>query len=146
MKKLLFVLMLTLGAFMVNAQEAEFDMNVSKLMELNGTNANYDLLFDQMVVQYKMMKPNVPGEIWEAARRDVFNVKVKELTKQLIPLYKTQFTNDEIKKMIEFYSSPIGKKMVGGTAVITKEGMQIVQNWGMGLGTDLNMYLIKKGF
>ena len=146
MKTLLSVLVLTLGVLAANAQNPDFEKDVLKLMEVNGSAASYDLAFDQMVAQYKMMKPNVPQDFWEAARRDVFNKEIAELNKKLIPLYQKNFTHEEINQLIDFYSSPLGKKLTEGTSKIGKESMPIAQTWGMELGGKLNSYLAEKGF
>ena len=146
MKRLLFIVFMVVGCIIVNAQNSEFEKDVAKLLEVNGNAANYDLAFDQLVAQYKMMKPNVPQEFWEAARRDVFNVEIAELNKKMIPLYKKNFTHEEIKKLIDFYQSPLGKKLTEGTTKIGKESIQIAQTWGMELGGKLNSYLLQKGF
>lgn len=146
MKRFLFIAFMIIGCFIVNAQDSEFEKDVAKLLEVNGSAANYDLAFDQLVVQYKMMKPNVPQEFWEAARRDVFSAEIAELNKKMIPLYQKNFSHEEVKKLIEFYQSPLGKKLTEGTTKIGKESIQIAQTWGMELGGKLNTYLLQKGF
>jgi len=146
MKQLVFILFLAFGAMATNAQSTTYEQDVLKLMEVNGSAASYNIAFDQLVAQYKTMKPNVPQEFWEAARRDVFNKEIVELNKKLIPIYEKHFTHEEIKQLIAFYTSPLGKKLTEGTTKIGKESMQIAQTWGMSLGSKLNSYLTKKGF
>jgi hypothetical protein len=146
MKKLLFFLALAFCATIVSAQDSAFEKDILKLMEVNGSAANYDLAFDQIVAQFKTMKPNVPQDFWEAARRDVFNIKIKELNKKLVPVYQRAFTNEEVKQLIQFYTSPLGEKLTEGTTQVGKETMQIAQAWGMELGNELNSYLTEKGF
>jgi hypothetical protein len=131
--------------YVSQAQLTESEKDILKLMEVNGSAANYDLAFVQMIAQYKMMKPNVPVEFWEAARRDVFNKEIVELNKKLIPIYQKNFSQAEIKQLIEFYQSPLGKKLTDGTSKIGKESMTVAQTWGMSLGGKLNSYLTEKG-
>jgi hypothetical protein len=146
MYKIMFIIGLCLSMYVCQAQQTDSEKDILKLMEVNGSAANYDLAFDQMIAQYKMMKPNVPQMYWESARRDVFNKEIVELNKKLIPIYQKNFSNEEIKQLIAFYTSPLGKKLTEGTAKIGKESMQVAQPWGMALGGKLNGYLAEKGF
>lgn len=145
MYKFLFIIGLCLAACVCNGQQSESEKDILKLLEVNGSAATYDLAFEQMVAQYKMMKPNVPQVFWESAKRDVFDKEIVELNKKLIPVYQKCFTADEIKQLIAFYQSPLGKKLTEGTTKVSKESMQIAQTWGMALGGKLNKYLTEKG-
>lgn len=145
MYKILFIIGLSLSILVCHAQQTESEKDILKLMEVNGSAANYDLVFDQMVAQFKMMKPNVPQLTWDMAKREVFDKEIIELNKKLIPVYQKNFAPAEIKQLIEFYQSPLGKKLVDGTTKVGKESMQIAQTWGMSLGGKLNGYLTEKG-
>ena len=97
MSKILFIIGLCLSMFVCHAQQTEAEKDILKLMEVNGSAANYDLAFEQIVSQFKMMKPNVPAVFWESARRDVFNREIVELNKKLVPIYQNNFSPAEIK-------------------------------------------------
>ena len=146
MKKIFFIVAMALCTFAVNAQTSEYEQDLMKLMEVNGSSENYDLVYDQLVAQFKMMKPDVPQDFWNSAKTEVFNKEIESLNKQLVPVYQKYFTQDEIKQLIEFYTSPLGKKLTSGTNKIAQESMQISQTWGMGLGTKLQTFIAKKGF
>ncbi|MHB9141752.1 MAG: DUF2059 domain-containing protein [Paludibacter sp.] len=145
MYKIMFVIGLCLSMYVCQAQQTDSEKDILKLMELNGSAASYDLAFDQIVAQFKMMKPNVPQLTWNMAKHDVFDKEIVELKKQLVPVYQKNFSPAEIKQLIEFYQSPLGKKLTEGTGKIAKESMQIGQAWGMSLGTKLQGYLAEKG-
>ena len=91
------------------------------------------------------MKPNIPQVFWESAKRDVFDIEIVELNKKLMPVYQKCFSADEIKQLIAFYQSPLGKKLTEGITKVSKESMQIAQAWGMLLGGKLNKCLIENG-
>ncbi len=109
------------------SKQSEQGKDILKLMEVNGSEASYDLVYDQMVAQFKMMKPSVPQITWDMDKRDVFDKEIAGLQKQLILLYQKNFTAEEIKQLIVFYTSPLGKKLVDGTTQIRKESMKIAQ-------------------
>lgn len=145
MYKILFIIGLCLATYVCHAQQTEAEKDILKLMEVNGSAATYDLAFSQMVAQYKMMKPNVPQMVWDSAKREVFDKEIVELNKKLIPVYQKNFTPAEIKQLIDFYQSPLGKKLVDGTTKVGKESMQVAQPWGMSLGGKIQGFLAEKG-
>ena len=91
----------------------------------------------------KSAKPGVSEEKWAAVKKEVFDVEVAELNKQLIPIYKKHFTQDDVKAIIAFYETPVGKKLAQETPQITVESMQLSQSWGMGLFGKIQAYLDK---
>ena len=76
-------------------------------------------------------------------KKEVFDVEVAELNKQLIPIYKKHFTQEDVKAIIAFYETPAGKKLAEQTPQITVESMQFTQTWGMGLFSKIQAYLDK---
>lgn len=145
MYKILFIIGLCLSMFICHAQQTRTEKDILKLMEVNGSAANYDLAFEQIVSQFKMMKPNVPQLTWDMAKREVFDKEIIELNKKLIPIYQKNFAPADIKQLIEFYQSPLGKKLVDGTTKVGKESMEIAQPWGMSLAGKIQGFLAEKG-
>ncbi len=145
MYKIIFIIGLCLVTLVSKAQQSEAEKDIIRLMEVNGSAAGYDLAFDQIVSQFKMMKPNVPQLTWDMAKRDVFDKEIVELNKKLIPVYQKNFSAEEVKQLIAFYTSPLGKKLIDGTTKISKESMQIAQPWAMSLGGKIQGYLGEKG-
>lgn len=114
----------------VKAQADSFDAGIVKMQQLNGSG---DVMFSQIVMQFKSVKPDVTVEQWAAVKKDIFDAEIVELHKQLIPVYKKHFTQDEVKAIIAFYETPAGNKLAEKTPMIAVEAMQGSQAWGMGL-------------
>jgi len=131
---------LLVASFFVRAQTEPSDADIVKMQQLNGS---ADAMFSQIVMQFKSIKPGVTDEQWAAVKKDVYDVEVAELNKQLIPVYKKHFTQDEVKAIIAFYETPVGKKLAEQTPLITVESMQFTQTWGMGLFSKIQAYLDK---
>jgi len=131
---------LLVAAVSVKAQADSFDADIVKMQQLNGS---ADAMFSQIVMQFKSVKPGVTDEQWAAVKKDVYDVEVAELNKQLIPIYKKHFTQDEVKAVIAFYESPAGKKLAEKTPLVTVDSMQSAQVWGMGLFGKIQAYLAK---
>ncbi|QGY43530.1 DUF2059 domain-containing protein [Maribellus comscasis] len=103
MTRFFYVLGFLLASLLTTAQTDDFENDIEKLLSINGGSAAYDMAFDQMVAQFKMMKTDAPDEVWQQVRTEVFDTEIEELTKQLIPVYKKHFTHDDIKELIAFY-------------------------------------------
>ena len=53
------------------------------------------------------------------------NVRVDEIIEQLIPLYDKNFTEDQLKAFIAFYSSAEGKKLLETIPVLMRDSVDI---------------------
>ncbi len=149
MKKTIRIIMVAgmlLNVLVLNAQTDRFEKDLLKFLQLSGSTSTYDLMYDQLTPQLKMMKPGVPDSLWVSLKTEVFDKEVLELTKQLVPLYKKHFTHQDVKELISFYESPIGKKLATKTPILTREAMQMSQTWGMELMAKLNSWLTGKGY
>src|SRR5262249_13525167 len=61
-----------------------------------------------------------------------------------LELYDKYFTNDEIKGLIEFYESPVGKKAIEVLPAITQEAMQRGMQVGNTVGLKAMSRLIEE--
>ena len=146
MARIFFIAGLLLAGLLASAQNSEFDNDIKKFLAINGSTAAYDMVFDQMVAQFKMMKTEAPEEVWKAIRTEVFDKEIEALNTLMIPVYKKHYSHSDIKAFNAFYESPAGKKLTGAMGPITQESMQLSQTWAMGLGQKMNAYLQEKGY
>jgi|LFRM01.1.fsa_nt_gb hypothetical protein len=145
-KSLFIILSLLLSIPATQAQDNEFEKDLALMLELNGSKESYDMVFEQIVGQLKYSMPNVSDENWAKVKADVFDKQIIELNKKLVPIYKKHFTHDEIKGIIAFYQTEVGKKMAQKSAVLAQESMAIGQQWGMQLGQFIQDYLTNNGY
>lgn len=145
-KSLFIILSLLLSIPATQAQDNEFEKDLALMLELNGSKESYDMVFEQIVGQLKYSMPNVSDENWAKVKADVFDKQIIELNKKLVPIYKKHFTHDEIKGIIAFYQTEVGKKMAHKSVVLAQESMAIGQQWGMQLGQFIQDYLTNNGY
>lgn len=141
MTKLFFVLGLLFVQLVVSAQTDPFEADIIRMQQLNGSQGTTDAMFGRIVTQFKASKPEVTDAKWAALKKDVFDVEVAELNKQLIPVYKKHFTQEEVKAIVAFYETPAGKKLAEKTPMVTMESMQLSQTWAMSLMGKIQAYL-----
>jgi len=142
-RNLLCIAVILVASIVVKAQTEPTDADIIKMQQVNGSAGSIDAMYPRIVAQLKAAKPGVTEEQWAAVKKEVFDVEVAELSKQLIPIYKKHFTQEDVKAIIAFYESPIGKKLAEQTPLISTESMQASQTWAMGLFGKIQAYLDK---
>lgn len=142
MKKSSIVLFLTVLSICSYAQTATKTENIRKLLELTGSGKIGVQVAQNMIVSFKKVYPSVPDEFWEGFKREL-NSEV--LVEMVIPIYDKYYTETEIKELTDFYATPIGRKVITVTPLISQESMQAGQKWGKELGEKLYKDLNDKG-
>jgi hypothetical protein len=120
--------------------------DTEKLMELVGTRLILRQLFDQdidaQIAAMRRARPDVPGDFW-----DEFTTEFKrqaspdELMKVILPIYDQHFTHQEIRQLIAFYESPLGRKISTTLPEIQRESQEAGRVWGEQLGDRMNAKL-----
>lgn len=99
-----------------------------KLLKVSGTTKTQKLMLKSMFEQFKKM-PNAKPEIFKNMEK-MMHDELAQLNDKLFPVYKKYFSHEDLKEIIKFYESPIGKKMVKSQPLIVKESFQIGSEWG----------------
>lgn len=134
MKKILFVGVFALATSGMFAQSSDFKKDVFEYLEITGGTSS----------QLKMMEAQFSQFIKEEDMKDLLKEIEKELpalNDQIADLYMKSYTHEEIKEILKFYKSPIGKKLSSKTVEIQPEMLEISQKWGISLQPILMKYL-----
>ena len=89
-----------------------------------------------MIDQFSGM---VAADKKEAFLKEV-NATFPELYATMAKTYMKEFTHEEIKKLLEFYNSEIGKKMSAKQGTMQQQLMMAGQAWGMKVQGILGKY------
>ncbi|WP_244142171.1 DUF2059 domain-containing protein [aff. Roholtiella sp. LEGE 12411] len=65
---------------------------------------------------------------------------------ELIPVYAKYFTNEDIKQMIAFYETPLGKKTISVLPQISQESAEIGQKYGIAAAKRALQKLEEEGY
>lgn len=117
--------------------------DIIKLLELTNTRLQAAQMFDLMLPDLKLIAPDAPLTFWVMFKSKLDIDGLVDLT---IPIYDKYFSHDDIKQMIQFYESPIGKKLLDVTPEITQESYYIGQEWGQKLALDALKELSRLGY
>jgi len=114
---------------------------IRKLQELRGDRRNANQLMDTMVNSMKplMTKALPPGEYRDQLIELFFErLRSKNLAEDIldeaVPIYDRYLSADEIRALIEFYESPVGRKLVDVTPQLMAEVESKAQKHGEEVG------------
>ena len=127
---------LTFALFLITtigfSQEA-FKNDVLKYLDISGQANTFKMIT-------KDLSTNIPEAKKEEFQRDL-DKSIIELMSKMADMYMTEFTHDEIKALLKFYESPIGKKLTEKTEVLYNKGQIVGQEWGIGLQSMMMKYM-----
>lgn len=146
LKTTITVILMALCAISLTAQEDDYSKDILKMLSINGSSGTYDVIYKQLVTGMKMQKTGVPQATWDKLKTEVFDKQIEALNIKMIPIYKKHLTQAEVKEIIKFYESPVGKKLAEQTPKITQASTQISQQWAMGLMGKMNEFLTNEGY
>lgn len=151
MKKMLFGAALVLALFgfaaPAAAQDGEYRQQLTKMLDKSGALASADVIMDQLIPAMKQLTAKeVPADFWDSFRAK-WNRKTKDkLVEIYVPIYKKHLTLTDLKQIVAFYESPVGKKLAAATPSMTSEGMQAGQQLGMEIAQEMMQEMQQLGY
>ena len=133
MRKIFIASALLLSIQFASAQSADFKKDVIEMVKISGTTANISAFLDPVMEQIAEDKRADFKKDIEAIMPELYESTANSMMKY--------YTHDEVKKMIEFYNSPVGKKMQELAPKILKDQMPSMQQWQMQLQGILMKYM-----
>ena len=132
MKKLVLGVVFLLATQLTFAQDS-FKADIKKYMELSGQMKTFEMLTKQLT-------DNVP-DAKKADFKKELDASVSVLQDKMADMYTTEFTHEDVKQMIKFYESPVGKKLSEKSEVLFEKGQAVGEEWGMGLQGLMMKYM-----
>ncbi|PKQ45736.1 DUF2059 domain-containing protein [Confluentibacter flavum] len=125
MKKVLLLLFLFAPVLTQAQDTSEFKKETIEFIKLTGSGA----AFDNAISQIGAMVSEANKEAYQKEAIATLN----GLYDKLADLYMSEFTQDEIKELVAFYNTDLGKKLAEKQLSLTQRGMVLGQSWGMEL-------------
>lgn len=132
MKKLFVTAVFFFIAHFVVAQDA-FKADVLKVIQQSGAAAPMQMAKEQIMENIPLTK--------RADFSKEFDATLPSLYEEIAKVYMETYTHDEIKEMLKFYDSPVGKKIASSMGAITKKSTIVGQEWGMQLQSVMMKYM-----
>lgn len=133
MKKCILSFVFVMIAHFAMAQDAAFKADVLKVIKMSGSTA-------QMESAKKQIMAMIPNEKHEQFNKD-FEATMPGFYDKIAEIYLKEYTHQEVKEMLKFYESPVGKKIAEKAGVLFEQSMLAGQEWGASLQEILMKYM-----
>lgn len=143
MKKLIVIIILYSFAYNGYSQTPATKEHVKTLLEMMGSGKLGIQIMENMIATWKKSAPEVPNDFWDDYMKDVKPETLVDLT---IPIYIKHYSDEEILQLIEFYKTPLGKKVIEQMPLIAQESYAVGSEWGKKLGEQAVKKLTEKGY
>jgi hypothetical protein len=127
---------------------------IKELMNVTGSAQMGQLFANAFVMQMsnvlKTTNPDIPPRAFTILKEEVNEIIKEEMVEKdgfyelIYPIYHKHFTLNDIKELIAFYNTPIGKKTVTVMPQLTQESMITGQMWGQTLGPIIQERITKR--
>lgn len=124
------MLLVTFVTVQGDANAAKQD-DIRKLLRLMKTREIIEQSINQTVVNMKQAMPNVTADTWERVMNEI---DLDEMVEMYVPIYDKYLSHEDIKGLIQFYQTDLGKRYVDVQPEINLEAMRVGQVWGQKLG------------
>ena len=138
------VLAIFISALSAQPDEAK-RKDIEKYLEVSNQKDQFIQMIDLMLEQYTEMLDVVSSSTWVAVREKIID-DLDSVLKLYIPVIDKYYTSEDVKELIKFYESPIGKKMNSVTPLMNEDLFIIGTNWGEKLAEDIMNELIRLGY
>ena len=129
----MFVAQLSMAQTATKAADPAFKKEVLRLLELSGANAQYEALINPII-------KSAPAEKQADFKKEIME-SLKGLSDKIADIYMQEFTPEDVKTMIKYYESPVGKKQASKAGVLAEKGQAAGMEWGQGLQGIMQKYM-----
>ena len=137
-KTLIIFMAMLMGTTLAYADEATKNAQTEKLLKFMKVDQQLEVTNQRMRRQTERMlaAQNLPEGL-SGKMQKIFNKQFDMVTEatswdnlknDVIAIYTTTFTEEEINGLVEFYSSDLGQKMIANLPDLFQKGMEIAQN------------------
>lgn len=133
MKNFFLTVALVLVAQLGFAQDDVYKADAVKVLKLSGSGATMDAAKKQIL--------GMIPEAKQAAFLVEFDAALPALYDKLAAIYMKEYTHADLKEMIKFYETPVGKKITEKAGVISEQSTVAGQEWGQGLQPMMMKYM-----
>lgn len=130
-----------LAALPAHAVEPSKQADIEHLLDITGAMALAQQMSAASVAELTRMlrhaRPDIPERVLRVVATEVDAVvaeNVADLRTRIVPLYDEYFSADEIRELIAFYSSGVGRRTVEVMPQLMGRSMEAGKQWGESLG------------
>lgn len=132
------IALLWVGSSRVSAQDVsdEYKSQLYEMLTVSGSLEGAHQMVSQMLALVKQQQPGMPEEKLRQVEEVLNGKLVDRMVDLYAPIYAKYLTLDDLKQIVAFYQTPVGKKWGEATPKITLEGTKMGQQLGMELAKE----------
>jgi hypothetical protein len=119
------------------------EADVRRLLELTGQASVARQVMESVLGSIKRAYPAVPEAVWTEFLAEM---REDELTSLVVPIYRKHLTADDIRGLLAFYESPVGRKLVQVQPLLVNDSMTAGRQWGEQTAGRIIRRLQEKGY
>ncbi len=130
-------------AFSQSQPSAEAVDTARQIITLKGGENIFNTLIPGVIEQgrymFEQQNPNLGGPLREVAAklRNEFASRQAELNSEVAKVYASRFTEKEIKDLLAFYQSPLGRKLITEEPKAIDQSMTYAQDWARKMSDEV---------
>ena len=119
--------------------DAQFRSDVERLLQVTGAAALgaqvANIMSEQMFQGLKQVQPEIPDRVLTLLREVLAEEFAgmfsgpSSIQPAVVDLYIKHFTHDDVRMLLDFYGSPVGRKAIQVLPVLTRESAAVGQKW-----------------
>ncbi len=128
-----------------------FEQDIKTMLEVTGAmrlgEQMSGTILQQMSQGMRQANPNIPPRMFEIATEVTQALFVKEfpsLLPKLVATYAKVLTHYEVKQLLAFYATPLGKRLIEVMPALQQAGAQAGQEWAQQLVPQLQSQLMER--
>lgn len=134
--------------------EPAFQADIVKLLEVTGftkiAEQMGDMVLRRMSEQMRLLRPDIPQrgiDIVGDVVRERLGAALRApdgFIPMLVPIYAKHFSRDEIRALVAFYESEVGRKAVSVIPSVMQEAAQVGQTWAAKITPEIQAEIEKR--
>lgn len=101
-------------------------------------------MLDASIAAQRGVPSRIPAIFWDRFQARA-HARQAELESMIAAVYDRHFTADDLRQMLAFYDTPVGKKLLATLPTVTQESMAAGREWGGKLGAAVGEELTAEG-
>ena len=141
-------LVLGLGFASVYGQDddATKQADIKKLLGITGASNTGLRVFSQVIGMFQRAHSDVPEAVWIEMVSEAEAEVDGFVMEMLVPIYDKHLTHADIKSLIAFYETPVGRKLLAVMPQMHQESRTAGEIWGRQFARTVQERLAEKGY
>ena len=121
----------------------EKEADIEKLLEITESLDMGQQMVDQLFAMQQSVQTAVPQEVWDEIRAELDMTRMRPV---IIAIWDRHFSHDDIRGLIDFYESPLGRKLIETQPAVMQESMAAGELWARQVLQRIRTKLAQKGY